>query len=116
MNFDRLGFVAERASLGDKREALLSILVPETPGSFISLYKLIYPRAVTEFSYKYSGESKAHIFLSFIVDKCENDLGCVLESVRDSGLDAIDVSGNELAKTHARFLVGGKTNVKLDYD
>lgn len=67
MNFNRLRFVAERAELGENREAILAVKMPEKPGSFMRLYSIIAPRTVTEFSYRYSDEKEAHIYMSFQV-------------------------------------------------
>lgn len=65
MNFDRLRFVAERASVGEGREALLSVLIPESIGTMKKLYDAVYPRSVTELSYRYSDVNEAHVFLGF---------------------------------------------------
>ena len=65
MNFDRLRFIAERSSVGDGREALLSVLVPEISGTMKALYDAVYPRSVTELSYRYSNKNEAHVFLGF---------------------------------------------------
>ena len=65
MNFDRLRFVAERASVGEGKEALLSVLIPEHSGTMKALYEAVYPRSVTELSYRYSDKNEAHVFLGF---------------------------------------------------
>ncbi|EGG09869.1 uncharacterized protein MELLADRAFT_95370 [Melampsora larici-populina 98AG31] len=133
MNFDRLRFVAERADLGDDREALLSVTVPEQPGSFVKLHSYIQPRPVTEFSYRYASNStQASIFISFRLSsssirrqertevpmdsktKRQKELTEVIESIGKDpiGMKAQDISDNEMAKSHARYLVGGRTQVK----
>ncbi|KAH9813761.1 tryptophan synthase beta subunit-like PLP-dependent enzyme [Melampsora americana] len=130
MNFDRLRFVSERADLGDDREALLSVIVPEKPGSFVKLHSYIQPRPVTEFSYRYASNStQASIFISFRLSSSsvrrqdppidsksrrQRELTDVIEAIgRDPiGMKAKDISDNEMAKSHARYLVGGRTQVK----
>ncbi|KAJ1969092.1 threonine deaminase [Dimargaris xerosporica] len=108
MNFDRLRFVAERAALGEQKEVLMSVLIPERPGSFLKLYETIYPRNVTEFSYRYSDPDKAYIFMSFIVNNREQEIPEILAQIEARGMQAMDISDNEMAKSHARYLVGGR--------
>ncbi|KIK99410.1 hypothetical protein PAXRUDRAFT_8883 [Paxillus rubicundulus Ve08.2h10] len=109
MNFDRLRFVAERAELGEGREALLSVEVPETPGSFFSLHSVIYPRAVTEFIYRYNSPEVAHIFLSFKLESSSRakEVATVLEAIQQQGFKGFDISDDEMAKSHTRYMVGG---------
>ncbi|KNC99017.1 threonine ammonia-lyase, biosynthetic [Spizellomyces punctatus DAOM BR117] len=111
MNFDRLRFVAERAELGENREALITVIIPERPGSFMDLYKAISPRAVSEFSYRYGDPSEAHIFMSFVVNDREKELGEIFKELDSKGMRAMDASRNEMAKAHARYLVGGRKEV-----
>ncbi|KAF9465046.1 tryptophan synthase beta subunit-like PLP-dependent enzyme [Collybia nuda] len=110
MNFDRLRFVAERAELGEGREALLSVDIPERPGSFITLHSVIHPRAVTEFIYRYnvSGD-RAHVLLSFRVDSLlrTNEVKEVLAALEASDMKGYDISDDEMAKSHARYMIGG---------
>lgn len=110
MNFNRLRFVAERAELGENKEALLAVTIPETPGSFMKLYEVLYPRNVTEFSYRYHHLAPhASVYLSFETDgKDPNEVPTLLRNLSQNGMSAEDVSDNELAKTHLRFLVGGR--------
>ncbi|UZJ56600.1 hypothetical protein CBS101457_005920 [Exobasidium rhododendri] len=183
MNFSRLRFVSERSELGQKKEVLLMIEIPEKPGSFIKLIRKIVPRSISEFSYRYSDNSKAQIFLSFLLEVNpqgttesgampippvaatasmlpphladaanqrppstssssstpirapspngffahqskddgvlnaatairQGELQQILESISKDGMMAIDISNNEMAKSHARYMVGGKGNVK----
>lgn len=114
MNFDRLRFVAERAELGEGREALLSVEIPEKPGSFIALHSIIHPRAVTEFIYRYSSPEVAHVFLSFQLEgkqDREHEVAEVIRSLEAEGMPALDISDDELAKSHARYMVGGRRDV-----
>jgi threonine dehydratase len=114
MNFDRLRFVAERAALGEKKEALLAVTIPERPGSFAKLVDTINPHAVTEFSYRYAQENDANVIIGieFSAATREQDLEQLLVSLESNAMPAIDLSGDELAKSHIRYLVGGKRSVK----
>jgi len=114
MDFDRLRFVSERA---DGSERTLAVNVPETPGSFRALYSLIWPRNVTEFSYRFddhrnSEKGDAHILISFQpVMNIENDFDAVIHNLHENGFSCIDLTGNELAKVHVRHLAGGRSIV-----
>lgn len=108
MDFDRLRFVSERA---DTSETLIAVEIPERPGAFISLYRNIYPRNVTEFSYRIGGEP-ANIYMSFqALD--QEDREHVLGNLSSAGFKPLDLADNELAKTHGRHLVGGRAPAKL---
>jgi len=111
MNFNRLRFVAERAEIGEDREALLSVIIPERPGSFQALYSVIYPRNVTEFSYRYSSSENARIFIAFEV-KSRDQVKETIEKLQEKGMEALDLTHNEMAKSHARYLVGGRSDAK----
>ncbi|KAI8800932.1 tryptophan synthase beta subunit-like PLP-dependent enzyme [Cladochytrium replicatum] len=108
MNFDRLRFVAERSRIGEGREALVSSKIPERPGSFSSLYNMIYPRFVTEFSYRYSNPDTAHAFMAFEVSNGPEEIESVIATLNANGMETIDLTGNEMAKTHGRYLMGGR--------
>lgn len=116
MNFDRLRFVADRADLGLKKEALISITVPETPGSFIKLHGLILPRNVTSFAYRYSDRNEGHIMMAFALlnpDDRDRELAELFSRLEATPgfKNLMDLSDNELAKSHARFLIGGRCSV-----
>jgi threonine dehydratase len=111
MNFDRLRFVAERADVGEKKEALISVIIPEEPSTFVKLCSVIHPRSITELSYRYGDEKKAHIFMSFSVHDRDAELPKVFEDLKKIGMDPTDASHNEMAKAHARYLVGGRKEV-----
>eukprot|EP00127_Corallochytrium_limacisporum_P003409 Clim_evm37s149 gene=Clim_evmTU37s149 len=107
MNFDRLRFVAERS---DTSEVLLSCNIPERPGAFMKLYSKVFPRNVTEFSYRYSDDDNANIMMSFSAKDSE-DLDSVVRAINaESNMTAADVTRNELAKLHARYMVGGHSH------
>ncbi|PVG02979.1 putative ILV1-anabolic serine and threonine dehydratase precursor [Serendipita vermifera] len=114
MNFGRLRFVAERAELGEGREVLFTVEIPEKPGSFVRLHNIIYPRVVTEFIYRYSGPDKAHVFISFILSTSsrESEVSQVIAALAQEGMKADDISDDELAKAHGRYLVGGFQDVE----
>ena len=106
MNFDRLGFVAERAEIGEERETVFAVTIPENPGAFKSFCSLIGSRSITEFNYRFSSHSSAHIFVGISVrDFQESKL--LIKTLNDAGLEAIDLTHNEVAKLHLRHLVGG---------
>ncbi|MCC7040620.1 MAG: threonine ammonia-lyase, biosynthetic [Burkholderiales bacterium] len=106
MNFDRLRFVAERAELGEAREAIFAVTIPERPGSFREFCTLLGKRSITEFNYRYADPERAHLFVGVEVAgrKATADL---LAQFHRHGIEAHDLSDNEMAKLHVRYLVGG---------
>ncbi len=115
MNFDRLRFVAERAALGEKKEALISVSIPERPGSFAELIRAIMPHMVTEFSYRYATDAIANVLVGISLtspaSQRDEELSSLLARIASSGMTATDLSGSELAKSHIRYLVGGRSGV-----
>ena len=107
MNFDRLRFVAERAELGEHREAVLAVTIPERPGSFRELCGLLGKRSVTEFNYRYAQGEEAHVFLG-VSSSGREETQRLIRSLARHGMAATDLSDNELAKLHVRHLVGGR--------
>ncbi len=106
MNFDRLRFVAERAELGEQREAVLAVTIPERPGSFREFCALLGKRSVTEFNYRYADARAAHIFVGIeVANRRETDH--LLAELKRRRIEAYDLSDNEMAKLHVRHLVGG---------
>jgi len=108
MNFDRLRFVAERAELGEGREALLAVTIPEQPGAFRSFCAALGPCVVTEFNYRLSGRDRAEIFVG-VSTRSRRDGERIANSLRALGYETSDLSGNEMAKLHVRHMVGGRT-------
>jgi threonine dehydratase len=106
VNFDRLRHIAERAELGEQREALLAVTVPEQPGSFRALCALLGPRNVTELNYRFADPHKAHVFVGIEVRR-RGEGSEVAAALAASGFSALDLSDNEMAKLHVRHLVGG---------
>jgi threonine dehydratase len=108
-NFHRLRFVAERAELGEAREALLGVTIPERKGAFREFCAAIGRREVTEFNYRLSGREEAHIFVGLRTSSREDGEG-VLARLHAVGYPAVDLSQNEMAKLHVRHLVGGRAS------
>ncbi|KAI5803807.1 tryptophan synthase beta subunit-like PLP-dependent enzyme [Geopyxis carbonaria] len=108
MDFDRLRFVAERARLGEGKEVLLSVVVPDRPKVFYQMMRCILPRPVTEFSYRFGDADRAVIILSILVQDRDTEIPEILTQFQTNGFTGEDISDNELAKSHARYLVGGR--------
>jgi threonine dehydratase len=106
MNFDRLRFVAEEAELGEKREAVLAVTIPERPGSFREFCGLIGARNITEFNYRYADPKQAHVFVGLQV-RDRDETRKLVQRLRRHRLRTLDLSDNELAKLHVRYTVGG---------
>ena len=106
MNFDRLRFVAERAEVGEAREALFGVTIPERPGAFREFCATIGRRVVTEFNYRLNDRNRAHIFVG-IATKSREDAAAIASTLRGRGYEAVELTGNEVAKLHVRHMVGG---------
>lgn len=107
-NFDRLRFIAERAEIGEMREAVLAVTIPEEPGSFKKFCRLLGSRNITEFNYRYSDPEQAHIFVGIGIHD-RNEGGQLVSMLQQHGLPALDLTENEVAKLHLRHLVGGRS-------
>ena len=107
MNFDRLRHVAERADLGGEREALLAVVIPEQPGSFLRFCDLLGQRNVTEFNYRYAGSGSAQIFVGLALTQGRAEKDLVLRTLREAQYTVTDMTDNEMAKLHVRYMVGG---------
>lgn len=108
VNFDRLRHIAERAALGERRELLLAVEIPERPGSFRSFCETLGRRAITEFNYRYSDSSKAHIFVGVELRRGTAERDVLLDKLTNAGYKLADLSSNEMAKLHIRHMVGGR--------
>jgi len=108
-NFDRLRFIAEEAELGEHREAILAVTIPERPGSFRKFCTALGGRNLTEFNYRIADSSDAHVFVGIEVGGRE-DRARIVRSLRRQGLRTLDLSDNEMAKTHLRHMVGGRAS------
>jgi threonine dehydratase len=113
MNFDRLRFVAERAEVGEEREALFAVTIPEERGSFKRFCELIGPRSVTEFNYRISDAQQAHIFVG-LSTRTRGESAQIGELFRGHGFDAVDLSHDDLATDHIRHQVGGRSVLAAD--
>jgi threonine dehydratase len=126
MNFDRLRFVAERAEVGEEREALFAVTIPEERGSFRRFCELVSelpagesdsaggaPRSVTEFNYRISDAARAHVFVG-LTTSTRGESATIAQTFSDHGFDALDLTHDELAKEHLRHLVGGRTGLAHD--
>ena len=105
VNFDRLGHVVERCALGEGKEALLAVTIPERPGSFLEFCQILGQCSVTEFNYRFAGKRNAHVFVGVHLEETSRHLQTRLV---DSGYGVKDLSDNEVAKLHLRHLVGGR--------
>lgn len=108
MNFDRLRHVAERADLGAQREALLAVEIPEQRGSFLQLCRVLKQRSITEFNYRFDPVGGAKVFLGFALKAGTADLRGVMVDLTAAGYNVVDMTDNELAKLHVRYMVGGR--------
>ena len=108
MNFDRLRFVAERAEVGEAREALFGVTIPERPGAFREFCASIGRRVVTEFNYRLSGRKEAHIFVGVATESRQDATG-LASTLNRTGYRTVELTGNEVAKLHVRHMVGGRS-------
>ena len=108
MNFDRLRFVADRAEVGEAREAVFAVTVPEERGSFRRFCGVIGQRSVTEFNYRIADARTAHIFVSVQIAR-RGDAAEIMAALQDQGFSVGDLTNNELSKQHIRYMVGGRS-------
>ena len=114
INFDRLRYIAERAETGEQREALLAVTIPEEPGSFRSFCEAIGHRSITEFNYRYASASRAHVFAGIELREGRADKDRLVGELRAKGYAVLDLSDNEMAKLHVRYMVGGRAPEVVD--
>jgi len=107
VNFDRLRHIAERAEVGDHSEALLAVTIPEQPGSFRRFLKQLGKRSITEFNYRYASAEAAHVFVGFKLSDGEAETAALVAQLTALGYPVTDLSHNEMAKMHVRYMVGG---------
>ena len=107
INFDRLRHVAERAEFGERREALFAVQIPERPGSFLQFCKLIGKRSITEFNYRYSDSNTAQIFVGVELRQGAKERDELLSRFKEKDYSIVDMTDNETAKLHIRYMVGG---------
>ena len=107
VNFDRLRHIAERAEVGEQREALLAVTVPERPGSFRKFCRTIGKRSVTEFNYRYADKDSARVFAGIELRGGDQEREQMIDMLGDAGYPVIDLTADEMAKLHIRYMVGG---------
>lgn len=114
MNFDRLRHVAERAEVGETREILLAVTIPEERGSYRRFIEMIGGRTITEFNYRYAGEAAAHVFVGLKLADASREKAALIEGMKAAGYEVLDISADETAKLHVRYMVGGRLPGLLD--
>ncbi len=108
VNFDRLRYIAERAEIGAGREALLAVEIPEERGSFLKFCRTLGARNITEFNYREQGSERARIFVGLNLTRGITERGEVVRMLADAGYPVIDMTDNEMAKLHVRYMIGGQ--------
>ncbi|ACL60098.1 threonine ammonia-lyase, biosynthetic [Methylobacterium nodulans] len=108
LNFDRLRHIAERAELGERREVLIAVTIPERRGSYRAFIQALGQRAITEFNYRYAEGPDAHIFVGVQLQGQPGEKRALIASLTEAGYPVLDLSDNEMAKTHVRYMVGGR--------
>jgi threonine dehydratase len=106
INFDRLRFIAERAELGEQREAVFAATIPEKPGSFKAFCELMGERSITEFNYRFADTSQAQVFVGVSIAHQAEKLQ-LFKTLKQHGIESVDLTDNEMAKLHVRHMVGG---------
>nr|WP_280141051.1 threonine ammonia-lyase, biosynthetic [Methylobacterium sp. UNC378MF] len=108
LNFDRLRHIAERAEIGEQREVLIGVTIPERPGAYRAFINALGPRAITEFNYRHAPGSEAQIFVGINITGGKREKQALIGSLREAGYRVLDMSDNEMAKVHVRYMVGGR--------
>ena len=112
MNFARLRHVSDRAEIGEQREALFAVTIPERPGSFKTFCKAIGKRGITEFNYRYSDDDEAQVFAGVQLSDGISERRALMKKLKHKNYPVLDMTDNEMAKMHVRYLVGGRANLK----
>jgi threonine dehydratase len=115
LNFDRLRHVAERADIGAEREALLAVEIPEQPGSFLRFCQTLEQRNVTEFNYRGQGNQRAHVLVGVGLHGGHEERLALVAQLRAAGYTVSDMSGDEIAKLHVRYMIGGRGRTQPDH-
>jgi threonine dehydratase len=108
VHFHRLRHISERAALGEEREAILAVGIPERPGSFRRLCAALGDRNVTEFNYRYADPDEAHVFVGVELAGGRRERAEIVTALRGDGYAMVDMTDNELAVLHTRHMVGGR--------
>lgn len=109
INFDRLRHVAERAEIGEQKESIFAVTIPERPGSFYEFCHLLGNRSITEFNYRYADKNDAHVFAGIRLKEGEDEKQYILQKLNDRQFPVLDLSHDEMAKQHIRYMVGGRS-------
>jgi len=109
VNFDRLRYISERADLGEHNEAIIAATIPERPGSFLKFCQLLDKHAITEFNYRYAPNKQAHIFVGVALSEGLSEKEALIDKLSES-FNVLDMSDNSIAKTHIRYMVGGRSD------
>ena len=113
LNFHGLRYVSERCELGEKREGLLAVTIPERPGAFLDFCHIIGGRAVTEFNYRYNDDTLANVFVGVRLMQGQEELEGIIQDLRKGGYPVVDLSDDEMAKVHVRYMIGGRPSKPL---
>ncbi|WHL25119.1 MAG: threonine ammonia-lyase, biosynthetic [Candidatus Blochmannia vicinus] len=108
INFHELRYISERCELGEQREALMAITIPEKKGSFLEFYKILGNRSVTEFNYRYNGSKKVCIFIGIRLKNGHSERKIIIQEILANGFHVVDLSDDEMAKLHVRYMVGAR--------
>jgi threonine dehydratase len=108
INFDRLRHVSERSEIGERREALLAVTIPEEPGSFRRFCRALGKRGITEFNYRYADAERAHVFAGIKLERGDDERRDLVDKLREDGYPVEDLTDSEMAKLHVRYMVGGR--------
>lgn len=110
LNFDRLRHIAERAEIGERREALFAVTIPEEAGAYRAFIKTLGPKPITEFNYRYANGRDAHVFVGIQLADGMRERSSIAATLREAGYGVVDLSDDETAKTHIRYMVGGRAD------
>lgn len=114
LNFDRLRHVTERAEVGEGKELLLSVNIPEIAGSFRSFCEVIGKRSISEFNYRYASEKTANVFVGIKTDNISSDSEKIFKDLKSNNYEYLDLTMDEVAKLHLRYMVGGKPSADIN--
>ncbi len=109
VNFDRLRYISERADIGEHNEAIIAVTIDEKPGSFLKFCQMLEDHSITEFNYRYGSDTQARIFVGVSLNEGLGEKQALLSKLSDS-FDVLDMSDNSIAKTHIRYMVGGRSS------
>ncbi|MDC9727046.1 MAG: threonine ammonia-lyase, biosynthetic [Candidatus Thioglobus sp.] len=109
VNFDRLRYISERADIGEYNEAIIAVTIDEKPGSFLKFCQMLENHSITEFNYRYGSDTQARIFVGVSLSEGLSEKKQLLDNLSQS-FDVLDMSDNSIAKTHIRYMVGGRSN------